>query len=118
MTMSIGGNSMPASIDGYSEGYVFNPFPKTVTDGNGFPVSIGYPEITWTFERLTSTEYAWWATTICDGEAYQEFTVASLRDNLDVQKSFTHCVVFYPTFEKREYGAYFNVTVKITQIEE
>lgn len=118
MAMQINGVTMPASIENYSVGYVYNPFPATVTDGEGNVLSVGYPEIVWTFERLTAAEFNWWATTICTGLPSKKFTSAALYNNLDTLITFSNLVVQYPTFDSREYGTYQNVTIKITQLVE
>lgn len=116
MAMVIGGNSMPASIENYSAGYRFNPFPKLREDGQGNQIAIGYPEIIWTFEELTSSEFAWWATTVCAGLPSKLFTSAQLYNQLDVLTTYTNCIVYCPTYEGREFGRYLGVTVRIIQL--
>ena len=116
MAMLIGGNAMPSSIENHSSGYVFNPFPKVIRDGNNAAVAIGYPEIVWTFAWLTLTEITWWTTTICAGLPSKSFTSASLYNNLDVLTAYSHCTVNYPTYDSREYDDFINVVVRITDI--
>lgn len=116
MAMTIGGNAMPANIENFSIGYLFNPHPSLREDGAGNMVAVGYPEVTWTFTELTKAEYTWWASTICAGLPSKSFGAAQLYNHLDVLTTFTHCIVHHPRHESREYDRFIGVTIRITQL--
>lgn len=114
MAMSIGGNAMTTELEECT--YVFNRFPATEKNGLGQVVSGGYPEVTITYDYLSPTNFAWWATTICGGAASATHTSATLYTDLSATASYTNCVVHYPTYESIQGAWYSNVVVKITQI--
>lgn len=113
-TPSINGTSVPASLQ-RAKGYTFQPQPIAATRGDGLPVRAGAQKITWKFDHMTATEWAWWKTTILAGARQAAITCELWDDDMSAQ-SFTAAILHKPTYESYRGGIYYGVTVEITNL--
>jgi len=114
MAMSIGGNAFTQELETCT--YIFKRFSSIETNGLGEVVSGGYPEVTLTYDELSATNFAWWASTICANLASKTHTSATLYTDQGATASYTNAVVHYPTYDGIRGAWYQNVVIRITQL--
>lgn len=94
------------------------PKPPAVVrqNGAGQDVVAGYSSFEWSWEVISISDYAWWATTILYGTPSAIFNHAYLYNYLGVLTTYGSCVVHRPTFEKIVGDTYQTVRVVIDQL--
>jgi hypothetical protein len=108
--------TIPTSFD--TKGvYVAKPPEIVGVDGEGIPIQAGYSSVTWTFDLLSATDYAWWVTTLLAGAPGARFTTAQLYNHLNTLTTYTNIVVKRPTFGGVVHSTlYQDVVVEISQL--
>lgn len=86
-------------------------------NGMGLDVQSFASTVTWVWQELSKTEYAWWYTTVLGGVASAAFTHAKLFNPAQTLATYSYCIVHRPTFEKIAAGAYVGVTLEISHIQ-
>lgn len=114
MAMSLGGTSIPTSINDRGR-YLYK---KEVlrTNGDAEAVTAGYATVTWTFEWMTMSDYTWIRDTLLGGAQSYKFSSASLVDDKGATISPTNAVAYRPTYEFASNGNVENVTWEIKRI--
>lgn len=114
MAMSIGGTSLPSTIEDRGR-YLYR---KEVLryNGDGEAVTAGYATITWTFEFMDMSDYTWIRDTLLGGAFNYKFSSASLLDDKGATISPTNAVVNRPTYEYAANGSVENVTWIIDKV--
>lgn len=86
----------------------------------GEAVVSGFARLTWTWKRLTQTEWNWWNTTVLGGAASVTKSgspAIKLYNHMNVLTDYSSCVIMAPKFETVERSRYINVTIEIEQIQ-
>lgn len=115
MAISINGVAVPADIRDQGE-YIYRKFTVSNDNGLGETVTAGLPSATWSFSSLQPSQYKWWVNTLLAGANYLRCP-AVLPNNVDVEVSFSHVIVRYPTYSSRKNGIYWDVVVEIELME-
>lgn len=120
MAVKILGNAMPASMANAGT-FAFPPAEKLANAGNGRVITRTTREATWSWKRLTNTEFDYLAQTVCGGQASAEGTSGTITTLNDptaqrVETDFSYGVVEAPTYEKYSAGLYFNVSITIRNL--
>ena len=116
MPMSIGGTTLPTSIENHGLGYRFQP-PEILHDnGEGDPVQEPYAALEWTFDYLEPADYDWITLTLLGGAASVRFSAAQLYNDNRQLTSYTSVTVRRPKHDGIGGGWYRNVVWKMDYI--
>lgn len=110
MTVSINGVAIPQRIRDRGN-YVVQPNAEVRRNGAGARVGAGVGRARWEWTRLSKDDFAYWATTVCQGQLSRTVP-AVLWDATDNEVSYSSVTISYPTYEGREVGFYLNVVVE------
>lgn len=109
MAMSIGGTTLPSSIENHGVGYRFYPPEVLHDDGEGNPVSEPYSHLEWTFDIMEPADYDWITITLLGGAPSAKYSSASLYNDNRVLTSYTGLTVRRPKHDGIANGWYRNV---------
>ncbi|MBT9173436.1 MAG: hypothetical protein DDT21_01837 [Syntrophomonadaceae bacterium] len=112
---SINGNAVLTSMATRGQ-MKFNRQRVGGVTGAGVAVAAGPQSFIWTWSHLTSTELAFWNTTILAGALSITLTAAQLRDDRMNNQTFTSGQLFRPTYESYSAGLFRNVTIEIQHL--
>lgn len=114
--MKINNVAIPSPMDERGT-YHYEPGAIVGRNGRGAAIAAPFATLTWTWQRLSLTDYTYWRTTILAGAASASFTTNTLLyDDLQVLKTITQCTVYRPTYETMQDGDYINVQLVIDGI--
>lgn len=116
MAMSIGGVSLPSTIEENGSGYRFSPPELLHDNGLGEPVIAYYASLKWTFSLMTPSDYDWITETLLTGLRSKKFASATLYDDNRDSQSYTSLTVRRPTHDGISNGWYRNVVWEIEYI--
>lgn len=115
--MKFGATTVPSDIAGYGDNYQFHRPAKLGEDGEGNAIVAPYASVTWTFDRLTHSQYTWWRTTLLGGNLSVKFATCELYNDLRALVTYTGgCVVYAPPAAKMTNGLYRDVVIEIKYI--
>lgn len=90
--------------------------PIISRNGRGHGVLAPYATLTWNFEYLTTDQMNWWINGILLGQPYQEYGQCKLFNEVGVLTTYSHCVVYKPTYQRFQDGLIWGVEVVIDWI--
>lgn len=105
--------TIPSPMDERGSMYQFLPRQLIGRNGAGTAVTIPNATLTWRWSTLTPAEFAFWYTTVCQGNPSRAITSAQLYNHLQTLQTFTTGIVYSPTYETFREGMYINVVVTI-----
>jgi len=111
----IDGTTIPSTFNNRGR-YAWKDAPIVARNGRGEAVTAGGASVTWTFDMLNATEFAWWYTTVLAGAASKLCSNNRLWNALGTETAYSSAIVLRPEWERVQAGAYWNVTIKIEQI--
>ena len=112
----IDGNTVPSpmALTGH---FVPEDPPIIATNGEGNPVVGLLRKATWTWERLSLSDYQFWTQTVLGGARYKVCTgTNTLPDDEQSFGNYSSIKVMKPTFAFIENGLYHNVSLEILEI--
>ena len=74
MTIQINNVEMPESMRNRALNYLYLPGTQVARNGLGEIILAGGGIVTWTWAQLNQEEFAWWVTTILEGEPSKEIS--------------------------------------------
>jgi hypothetical protein len=112
----IAGVNVPATMLG-SGSYMYEPAPIIGRNGRGEAIVGPYASLSWRWNALSKTNYAWLVTTILQGAPSRTVTTGTtLYNHLMTLTEIASCVVLRPTYETFRNGLYINVELTIDRI--
>lgn len=112
---SINTIAVPTSMSGRGV-YKFSRQRAGTVNGSGVAQAAGPQMVQWQWSFLTSTEMAYWRTTILAGALSVTLTAAELKDDLVVDQTFTSGQLYRPTFESYSAGLFRGVVLTISHL--
>lgn len=95
-------------------------FDRQVISKNGRGAAAFAPYSTlqwqWDYLLLDTTGLAWWVSTLLSGAASAEYAQCKLFNKVGALITFSHCIVYAPTYEKFQDGLAWNVQLTIDWI--
>lgn len=90
--------------------------PIISRNGRGHAVLAPYSTLEWHFDYLTAAQWAWWVSGILLSQPYQEYTQCELFNEVGTLTTYTHCIVYKPTYSRIQDGLFWDVDVLIDWI--
>ena len=116
MTIKIGAYEFEPTMSGRALNYLFEPGIPVCRNGLGEVVVAGGARVTWTWAVLTPAEYNSLVTTLCLGRPSlrcEAINGITLYNDLQVEQTFSNCVVIRPTYKEFSADLYREVTLVI-----
>jgi hypothetical protein len=116
MAIKIGEHEFLPSMSGRALSYLFEPGLPVCRNGLGEVVVAGGARVTWTWAVLTSDEYKFLVRDLCQWRPSLRWEVIngiSLYNDLQVEQTFSNCVVLRPTYKEFSSDLYREVTLII-----
>ena len=119
MTIKVGSKEFPLPMGGRALSYVFEPGQVACRNGLGEVQLAGGARVTWTWAVLTVQEYRFLVEDLCQWKASQRWEAINgitLYNDLQVEQTFSNCVVLRPTYKEFSGDLYRDVTLVIDSL--
>ncbi len=113
--MQINSTAIPNPMDERGS-YHFEPPAVVGKNGQGLAVTAGASKLTWQWPVLSKADFTWWVTTLLGGAASAEYTQCKFFDHTQTLTTYTHCIVYKPTYSRIQDGLFWDVDVLIDWI--
>lgn len=114
--MQINNVAIPSPMD--ERGLYYFDRAAISKNGRGAATYAPYSTLQWQWDYLTldSSNFAWWVTTLLGGAASAEYTQAKFFNKVGTLTTYSHCIVYAPTYERLQDGLAWNVQLTIDWI--
>jgi hypothetical protein len=85
-------------------------------NGRGAGILAPYATLTWNFDYLTLNQMNWWIAGILLSQPYQEYFQCKLFNEVGTLTTYSHCIVYKPTYGRMQDGLIWDVEVIIDWI--